>query len=170
MYDSLYDEVPLNQKAGNDVRESNAIDTLQMSRISFKKVAVDAFQPFPADRAKEHVVEAYALPIEDEECYHQNGTKALPNAERLLQVNQNKINIPGIKQYLSSCKWPVGLQETLILNLLKIPVRFFICDDSGSMNTDDDHRLYTNNQGVIKLIHCTRWSGLTASLTFHAHL
>eukprot|EP01040_Poterioochromonas_malhamensis_P013673 gene13673-15070_t len=141
-----------------------------MSRISCKKVAVDAFQPFTVGRTNEHVVEAYALPIEYEEHYHQSGTKPLPNAEHLLKINHNKINIPGIKQYLTSCKWPAGLQETLILNLLKMPVRFFICDDSGSMNTDDDHRLYTNSQGVTKLINCTRWSGLTASLTFHANL
>ncbi len=141
-----------------------------MSRGSRKKVAVDAFQPSTAGRANEHVVEAYVLPFEEEERHHPSGTKPSPSVERLLKVNQNKINIPAIKQYLSSCKWPTGLQETFILNLQKIPVRFFICDDSGSMNTDDGHRLYTNGQGVTKLINCTRWSELTASLTFHANI
>ena len=37
------------------------------------------------------------------------------------------------RAYLSRCQWPVGLQDTFIRNLSKIPLRFFICDDSGSV-------------------------------------
>ena len=37
------------------------------------------------------------------------------------------------REYLSRCEWPLGLQDTFIRNLSKIPLRFFICDDSGSV-------------------------------------
>jgi hypothetical protein len=38
------------------------------------------------------------------------------------------------REYLSRWQWPVGLQDTFIRNLSKIPLRFFICDDSGSVS------------------------------------
>ncbi len=46
------------------------------------------------------------------------------------------------RQFLTSRKWPAGFQ-TLLLNQLteKVPIRFFICDDSGSMAENDGTRL-----------------------------
>ena len=37
--------------------------------------------------------------------------------------------------------WPKGLQESLINSCAKYPFRFFIIDDSGSMQTNDGHRI-----------------------------
>ena len=37
------------------------------------------------------------------------------------------------KAFLIEYHWPQGLQDTFIRNLYKIPIRFFICDDSGSV-------------------------------------
>lgn len=56
----------------------------------------------------------------------------------------------GAREYLGGHKWPVGLQTTSINNLAKIPIRFFICDDSGSMIASDGHRLMTTAAGVHK--------------------
>lgn len=41
------------------------------------------------------------------------------------------INEASARDYLMSHNWPLGLQDTLIKNLQTIPIRFFICDDSG---------------------------------------
>lgn len=71
------------------------------------------------------------------------------------------------KQYLTDQGWPVGLQEAMIKSCLKMPVRFFICDDSGSMLTNDGHRI-VGCKNKTKLITCTRWSEVCASLMFHA--
>ncbi len=78
------------------------------------------------------------------------------------------INEAGAREYLTSCKWPTGLQDTFLRNLDKIPIRFFICDDSGSMSTEDGHRLIQASSGKQSFIKCTRWAELTSALSFHA--
>jgi hypothetical protein len=42
-----------------------------------------------------------------------------------------------------------------------------ICDDSGSMNTNDGHRLMGTGPST-RLVECSRWTELTDSLSFHA--
>ena len=56
----------------------------------------------------------------------------------------SSINEAGMREYLSAHNWPVGLQASIGKVLQKIPMRFFIIDDSGSMATSDGHRLISN--------------------------
>ena len=60
------------------------------------------------------------------------------------------------RQFLTSRKWPAGFQ-TLLLNQLteKVPIRFFICDDSGSMAENDGNTLVTNGT-VYKKVNSSR--------------
>ena len=51
--------------------------------------------------------------------------------EEVLDVLE--INEDGVREFLSSISWPQGLQDVFIRNLRMIPIRFFICDDSGSV-------------------------------------
>ena len=44
-------------------------------------------------------------------------------------------------EFLANERWPLGLQDIFIRNLDKVPLRFFICDDSGSMKSNDGHLL-----------------------------
>lgn len=78
------------------------------------------------------------------------------------------------KEFLSRHRWPVGVQNAFIKSCKKFPVRFIITDDSGSMMTNDGHRLIgsiqPNGKSTLKLIQCTRWSELTSSLKFQAEL
>lgn len=46
-----------------------------------------------------------------------------------------------IRKYLSSNGWPTGLQDAFITGSINCPVRYFICDDSGSMMSSDGHRV-----------------------------
>lgn len=43
------------------------------------------------------------------------------------------VNDGAIREYVARYEWPQGLQEALITGLKSFPVRYFICDDSGSM-------------------------------------
>jgi hypothetical protein len=46
------------------------------------------------------------------------------------------------RSFLTSKGWCPGLQSLLYKNTRKIPLRIFICDDSGSMITSDGKRLH----------------------------
>jgi hypothetical protein len=53
----------------------------------------------------------------------------------------SEMNEGAVREFLAKHCWPDGLQSILISSLKRIPLRFFICDDSGSMMSDDGHRL-----------------------------
>lgn len=73
------------------------------------------------------------------------------------------------RAYMCKHDWPAGVQTNLLRSCEKYPIRYFIIDDSGSMNTNDGHRIIGEapNQKMIK---CTRWSELTSCLKFYAEL
>lgn len=52
----------------------------------------------------------------------------------------NGVNEENAKKYLSSHHWPSGLQDSILKNCAKIPIRFIIIDDSGSMSTAGKYR------------------------------
>eukprot|EP01031_Cornospumella_fuschlensis_P040467 gene40467-49322_t len=89
------------------------------------------------------------------------------NPSSILLVERNEA---GAREFLSGCKWPGGLQDTLVKNLTSIPYRVFICDDSGSMVASDGHRLLGNSPQEMAMVQCSRWGELAASLQFHANL
>ncbi|RYG93910.1 hypothetical protein EON65_58245, partial [archaeon] len=112
-------------------------------------------------------VEAYAVPDSTAPAWPTPPAPAEANPNAFLNVH---INEAGAREFLSGCKWPAGLQDTLIKNLVKIPYRIFICDDSGSMAASDGHRLIGNSPQDMAMVQCSRWSELVASLQFHANL
>ncbi len=65
----------------------------------------------------------------------------LPNATPVAYASHmlNSCDEGGVREFLSTHKWPLGLQNTLISNVRNVGYRFFVCDDSGSMNTTDGH-------------------------------
>ena len=72
------------------------------------------------------------------------------------------------REFLNMHKWPGGLQDTFIRNLEKIPVRYIIADDSGSMVASDGHIVMKDSLGNERLVGSSRWSELASSLKFHA--
>lgn len=125
------------------------------------------------------VVEAYAVP--------DNGNfQSIPSAPAMASAQpasnpgsrpgiphipsfheSNTFNIEGAKDFLAANHWPLGLQETFANNLKKVAVRYFICDDSGSMAANDGHRLVPVDRS-FRQISCSRWNELTTTLLFHA--
>lgn len=51
-----------------------------------------------------------------------------------------------IDEFLSNLKWPNGLKNCFHKSNKKIPYRFIICDDSGSMITNDGKRIQDNGR------------------------
>lgn len=77
----------------------------------------------------------------------------MPDFGAIPRINPNE---EAARQFLTSRKWPAGFQ-TLLLNQLteKVPIRFFICDDSGSMAENDGNTLVTNGT-VYKKVNSSR--------------
>ena len=95
-------------------------------------------------------------------------TRLPPNRQysRNYQIVPNETNT---KEYLNKNNWPEGLQNLLLQNIVKIPFRIFIVDDSGSMSTNDGKRLVGSGADT-KIIRCSRWTEMAESIKFHASL
>lgn len=63
-----------------------------------------------------------------------NSPTAPPVAPGTIRVVQNEGNL---REFLTEKQWPESLQSTFIKNIEQVPLRFFICDDSGSMAIED---------------------------------
>jgi len=74
--------------------------------------------------------------------------------------------------FLSQKHWPQGLISILLKSCEKYPIRHFIIDDSGSMSTNDGHKVIgaADDPKKQRVIKCTRWSELRDCLEFHAEL
>jgi len=86
------------------------------------------------------------------------------NVEYFQTVNEN-----AVKTFLTSKQWPAGLQDVIVRGLKKIPIRYFICDDSGTMSDPDGNILLKTEEGYRK-VGTTRWVELSHSLKFHVDL
>lgn len=93
------------------------------------------------------------------------GNYANASAATLHQVLDHQ----GAVSYLTNHGWPMGLQQALLKNLERIPMRFFICDDSGSMSCSDGHRL-VGEGGRRQIVPASRWAELGDFIRFHAGL
>ncbi len=84
---------------------------------------------------------------------------------------KRKADASNTRKFLDSHNWPSGLVEAFLLSVEKVPIRFFIIDDSGSMNTNDGLKMIGKEGGKAnKIVSCTRWSELSDTVNFHAHL
>jgi hypothetical protein len=93
--------------------------------------------------AKAVLVHATAVPsAPSAPAVHVTATSTTPT------TSGNEFTFPfneiGAREFLSANYWPRGMQDTFIQNVARIPIRFFICDDSGSMIASDGHRLMTH--------------------------
>jgi hypothetical protein len=75
-------------------------------------------------------------PIYDQHLH--TSTPSAPVNNIPVQYFKSTYEADNIREYLSAYpnNWPRGLQESLMNNLYKIPYRFFICDDSGSVSSE----------------------------------
>lgn len=114
-----------------------------------------------------------AIPVQAYAVNSNQTVEIIPSQPALYtshSVNQNCQPEEGYtREFLSNKLWPAGLQKFLLKNVAKIPFRFFICDDSGSMACNDGKRLVGSGNNT-KVVSCSRWTEMTESLKFHASL
>ena len=77
------------------------------------------------------------------------------------------LSIIDINDFLSANDWPQGLQQYLIDNANNIPLRLFICDDSGSMLASDGVQIVRNIRNIA-MQPCSRWAELGDTITFQS--
>src|SRR5690242_7272394 len=102
----------------------------------------------------------YAEPVYTQDV-HAHPSQGFPSS-----VVQNE---GGAREFLEAQGWPKPMQDGFLKNLSKIAIRVFICDDSGSLGTEDGKSL-VSYQGKTSSIKCTRWKELTTALKFHLEL
>lgn len=64
--------------------------------------------------------------------------------KKVVDALQLKLNERKADKYLLDHRWPQGLRETVFRSVKKLPLRFFIVDDSGSMILADGRRMLTS--------------------------
>ncbi len=106
-----------------------------MSHSSNPVAYAEAYIPQDEGKPSAHNVSYQAFPVNNND----NQAFSAPSAP------QSLVNEAGARDFLTSFKWPAGLQTTFVKNLSKLPIRFFICDDSGSMCSNDGHKLIDTN-------------------------
>eukprot|EP00591_Stephanopyxis_turris_P009048 CAMPEP_0195517908 /NCGR_PEP_ID=MMETSP0794_2-20130614/11816_1 /TAXON_ID=515487 /ORGANISM="Stephanopyxis turris, Strain CCMP 815" /LENGTH=409 /DNA_ID=CAMNT_0040646785 /DNA_START=266 /DNA_END=1495 /DNA_ORIENTATION=+ len=64
-----------------------------------------------------------------------------------------------------------GLANAISENCNVFPLRMWVVDNSGSMNTADGHRiLETVNQNNMKIVNSTRWEEIKECVNYHAQM
>uniref|UniRef100_A0A7S4QK78 SAM domain-containing protein n=3 Tax=Ditylum brightwellii TaxID=49249 RepID=A0A7S4QK78_9STRA len=64
-----------------------------------------------------------------------------------------------------------GLINALLINCSVFPVRYWVIDNSGSMNTPDGHRIIESFQrNNVNIVSCTRWEEIKECVNYHARI
>ena len=87
--------------------------------------------------------------------------------------SNNKFQMPVVRnpdrlcQFLTNHSWPKHMQDFTIAQLEKHPLRYFIYDDSGSMQTYDGNKYVTMGiQNHPTFMKCSRWDELKEVIKF----
>ncbi len=149
-------------QARRELQQADNIMSTDSSRTDNNAPVVAEAVAVSSQQGADGIIHVEAIPV------HNDPTNATGLAsESAADPSHRTMNEPALRDYLTTNRWPKGLQDTFLRNLDKIPHRFFICDDSGSMSTSDGHRVITSGN-ITKYVGCSRWKELTTALTFHA--
>lgn len=126
---------------------------------------------------------ATAVPITSEHVFqaqidpNQKLNPSVPAGVRVggsapLSHHSGGCNEKGISDFLNSQGYPPGLIQQCLNTMQKFPVRYFICDDSGSMMTADGNKMTPDHSRPGHASHhkCTRWEELCATVRYHTLL
>lgn len=94
-------------------------------------------------------------------AHHNKGT---------LQSQPTRLNTQQLQQ-LKEQGYTQGLCDAIVENCNNFPLRIWIVDNSGSMNSTDGQKLIPmKNVGQIKSIPCTRWKEIVDTVDYHVQL
>lgn len=67
--------------------------------------------------------------------------------------------------------FPSGLIDSMLVSTQVFPLRIWVVDNSGSMSTNDGHRIVQDkHKNAVKFVDCTRWAELLQTVDYHATL
>lgn len=90
---------------------------------------------------------------------------ALPYPKRPTSISDDQLTI------LTKQGFTKGLANAAGANCEDFPVRFWIIDNSGSMNKADGHRIIeTSAKDDVRIVDCTRWEEIKECVNYHANL
>ena len=90
-----------------------------------------------------------------------------------MSVEQVQANAPDRAQAIRKVEhmgMPRGLAEQFVQSARDFSYRFWIIDNSGSMGTNDGHRVVDGAGGRQGLVPCSRWEELGSAIGWHARL
>lgn len=80
-------------------------------------------------------------------------------------------SLEGHVQELIKEGYSTGLAQALSENAATYDFRFWVVDNSGSMQIGDGHRFVsTTKKGGVKAVACTRWEELQGTVKYHAKM
>mmetsp|Transcript_21353 Transcript_21353/g.32548 ORF Transcript_21353/g.32548 Transcript_21353/m.32548 type:complete len:245 (+) Transcript_21353:205-939(+) len=92
----------------------------------------------------------------------------LDHSDRIVPLDTETIDELKLQGYTD------GLIRALKVNKVEFPIRFWVVDNSGSMWTNDGHRVIHQRQKSGDVhpvsIDCTRWDEIKESVMYHANM
>jgi hypothetical protein len=79
-------------------------------------------------------------------------------------------NEEALCRAMAGLGFPLGLSKELIESTVEFPVRFWVVDNSGSMNMNDGTRLVPNGAGRLTPVKTSRWTELSDTIMGIAEL
>jgi hypothetical protein len=79
-------------------------------------------------------------------------------------------NEEALCRAMAGLGFPLGLAKELIESTVVLPVRFWVVDNSGSMNMNDGTRLVPNGAGRLTPVKTSRWTELSDTIVAIAEL
>ena len=79
-------------------------------------------------------------------------------------------NEEALCRAMAGLGFPLGLAKELIESTVVFPVRFWVVDNSGSMNMNDGTRLVPNSAGRLMPVKTSRWTELSDTIMAIAEL
>mmetsp|Transcript_19125 Transcript_19125/g.23705 ORF Transcript_19125/g.23705 Transcript_19125/m.23705 type:complete len:445 (-) Transcript_19125:185-1519(-) len=87
------------------------------------------------------------------------------------QKNSSEKNRDKQVEQLQAQGYTTGLINALLINVDKFYQRFWIVDNSGSMQTADGHRFVeTEKESDHKMIPCSRWAEIQKTVEYHVEM
>lgn len=97
--------------------------------------------------------------------------KLRPKTEDVARFSGDQTDNSSIMEWLKQQGWTNGLSKAAIHSEAKFFKKYFVLDDSGSMQTNDGHILVAGTMPFTqRFVKCSRWKELIESVKFHAKL
>ena len=118
----------------------------------------------------DHLAQSYPLTMEQDEINNNYSGKSSYPATNNKTIQSDSLTENQIGQLLQQ-GFTRGLAESLNEMKKLFALRYWIIDNSGSMQQPDGHRLVANNTDRrLKIVPCTRWTEIVDCVEYHIRL